>query len=1253
MRIKSCLTGLALAATACPIGVAAEDTAPVITKFEFADKAYTGALSDNGKWALAMGTSYANATPKLVNVLTGDWTELDEAQAGYSATDVTDDGEIVVGQGNGLPAYWSKSTGTWTQLPIDKTKWEGGGILTVSSDGHWAAGWQYAEDGYQAAAVLWDLTTGTIVETPNLPVTDMANEQKDQAKFTEISADGRYLLGTLSFSYLPSFNYAGGCCVFIYDRQTDAYKMIGFDENGSGDWTPHAEGLILVENGIMEPNGHYVAGNATILDSNGSNYTIPYIYDNYTDEFKLCSDPIVKESLCSGVTTQGTLIISTPATNPIREWYVNHGNYWFAFSQILKQKYNIDFYSKTNYDNTGTVTGVSVDGKVVACFPDPYCGYAAVLPVSLDNICEGIQLLGAFSCNPAAGASVSKLTNVSVTFGYSIQRLGSASSIKLQDEAGQNVVSAFGANVDGKTMKIIFRNASLEPGKNYSLYIPAGTICIAGDETQKNADIRIPYTGRADTSVAMTEVIPADNSAIAKIDYNTNPVIVTFDADVKISDTAKASLYANEDTEPLCDLLLAVSGNRIAIYPATTQYLFEGSSYRIVLSAGSVTDLAGNGGNAELTVNYRGSYIREISPDDIYLFKDDFSDGLINFMVYDGDQHQPVSEMVAWEFTPSMGWHFVRDDDGNDPAACSHSMYTPAGQSDDWMVTPQIYIPDGLCKLNFDSQSYLNSKQDHLKVYVWESNNSYNTMNAETIARIKAEGTVIYDKVQTPGATEGVLAGEWTSNTVNLHEYAGKNIYIAFVNDNNDQSAVFVDNVEIRHDMNFLLSLSTPASVVAKNDVVISGAVTGNNSEKNYTTLELTLRDGNGNVVDTYRADGLNLAKGQSHNFTFSKPLPLTAGQENKYTINIQCDDETNNVSASVKALLFQPVKRVVLEEFTGRDCPNCPLGLISIDLMEQRFGDKFIPVSIHTYSSDPLGAGLYDYTSYLKLAAAPSGVINRSNVASPAFTANNDYHFTNTEVDAEVDPTWLDLAEAALAIPSEAEIKVTPTYEDGDQTSISVDCDIRFALNATDQNIGLFAVLIQDNITGYQQNNLGGVDNPKLGEYGKGGKYEAGYIYPFTHNDVARAYYGSFNGTVGKIPQNLVAGEIYSPQLTLSVPEDVVGSLNDCKVMVMMIDSNNGSVINAAIGDVIDSAGVDSVLAGNETAISVTCADGFVRVSGDGHLSANIYSTSGQLIGTADGENSIIINVSANTGIAVVKATGANSTVAKKIIIR
>lgn len=1238
---------------------------PVFHQYSFDDQAIITSISNNGEWAVAVGSSTENAKlstgPRLIEIATDVVKNLldgyDESSvSSVSASDVTDDGNIVVGAFNGQPAYWTKESGEWTQLPI-KSEWSSGSVRNVTPDGKYGVGVQYTGDGYIAEPALWDLTTNSLLETPGLPTKDMAHENKNQNQFDAISADGQYILGCMSYSYWPTDLDLGGCFYYIYNTVSDSYTPIGFNETASGRWTALADGLFLVSSASLSPDGNWVTGIAYMVKENAQSdfpneYSTSFAYDIKNNTFNIYDETEDIDLVGAAIDNDGNIFAATPSSTPIREWSVRKGKYWYSITQILKQRYNYDFYENTGYDNTGTPICISEDGKKIAAFPDPYTSYVLELPVSFAEACEGINLFGSYTVTPAAEATISRLRTVELTFDRNINVVGSSTSVEIRNAAGAKVYNSVRFTANNKTVSIRFRTGQLSANETYTLHIPANTIVLASDASQSNDEINIIYNGREDQPVTASTIYPADGTAFARIDYTTSPILLTFDINVMVQDTAQAYLYRNDEAEAYCPLLLAYSGNQVAVYPTTTQYLFKGSTYRVEIAAGSITDVAGNGGNEAISINYAGTYEREISYDDKYLFKDDCNNGLNNFLVYDGDQLTPNSTAAGWGFQSNYGWWVCSDDDNrSDMAATSHSMYTPAGTSDDWLVIPQLYIPDEKCCLTFDSQSYLKNKTDRLKVYVWTSENVYNTLNSTIVEQIRTEGVLVYDKIQSPGETEEVLAGEWTENVVDLAQFAGKSVYIAFVNDNEDQSAIFVDNIEVLHNMSLLVAFTNETTVVNKESITISGRITIDNEVNTYTSISLTLKDSEGNAIDRIEETGLSLSNGDSYPFSFDTPLPLTVGITNDFTIDVQLDEEEYVLTNSIKDLVFQPTKRVVLEEYSGRQCGNCPLGILAIEMIQEQFGDLFIPISIHTYGDDPLGTGLSSYSTFVVgSSGAPSGMINRSGIVSyPAVSdANQEYHFTNTTVAGETAKLWYDYVVDELALPADAEISIAPVYN-SESNSFTVPCTVRYALDTKDLNVSLFLVILEDNVLGYQFNYLASVTSSVLGDWGKGGKYGQSVVYDYPNMDVCRGYTGlTFNGTGGYIPQQVTAGEEYTATLTASVPASV-SNIKNCKVAVLMIDANTNKVINAAMAK--DNTGINNIE--TDSNVSVLSANKRIIVNSSESASVSVFGINGTLLNASQGQGQISIDMSHYTGVAIVKVVSDRSTIIKKVIVK
>ena len=1227
---------------------------PAYLHFQFDDNAIINNLSDNGLWAAAHGSNASNTLlstgPRRLDLYSGTVKELTAGLnaaevASAAAYDVTDDGRIVVGDFNGVPAYWSEADGKWHTLALGKGC-AGGYAASVTPDGKWAVGLMSdAEDIFQEKTALWDLATGKLVETPGIPTLDMAHEDKGQNRFTAISADGNLILGCMSVSYLPTSETLGGRFNYIYNISTKSYTPIGFTETKTGRWNAHAEGLMFLSTAQMSSNGKYVTGAAYMAKPvEGSDfpneYQVPFVYDTQADQFVIY-DTQADEGIGGWtIGNDGTMLGATPINNPFREWSIRSGKYWYDVRHVLQEKYGFNLLQQVGIDNSGTPLAVSNDGTRIAVLVDPYSSYILQLPEPLNKVCEGINLLSNYTVTPAAGSGISKLLKAQIAFDRNIDIIGSANSAELRDASGTTLYRSVGFKEgdNQRTLDITFRRGDFNDGGTYTLYIPEGTIQVAGDASQKNRPISISYKGRNAAPVYVTEVYPEENAAFAKLDAATNPILLTFDTQVKVPEAVYAQLYHENEHEPISQLALSYGGNQVAVYPLATQYLYKNASYRVVIPAGTITDVTGNNANEEITLHYKGTYEREVSFDDKTLFRDDFSNGLTAFLLYDGDRLTPTQAMQAWGFADAQNfpWILVRDNESStDMAAAAHSMYEEGGQAQDWMVTPQIYLPDDRCVLQFKSQSYLDGAGDRLKVLVWENEQVHQYLTDDLTARILQEATKVYDREQSVGTTEEGLDNEWTETTVNLSAWAGKSVYIAFLNDNENGSAVFVDDVEVMHNMPFLVTFDHVATVTAKSAIDIYGRVTIDDESKTFTQADLTLKDAQGNVVDEIHESGLSLGKGQTLAFRFAKQLPLAAGRENAFSVDIRMNDETSTVKGSVKNLAFEPLKRVVLEEFSGMTCQNCPLGILAVEKIKSIHGDRFIPLVLHTYQGDQLGTGLEGYSAYFNFSGAPQGMIQRNGILSaPMVSVSQDYRFNGVNGDK----LWLDLVNEEMSTAAEAGIEATAAFADESQTGIVVNSTVRYALDAEGKNVNLFLAVLEDDVTGYQYNNLYNMTDPDLGEWGEGGKYAQSTIYPYQHQHVVRSWSGrTVTGTGGYIPSTVEANTPYAATLTTEVPATVSNKEN-LHVVVMMIDADTERVINAAAAPV---KGIASGIETTEGDIDVRIVGNTLvaRQSGNCHVEA--FTPDGRRIGSVQGSGTLRLSLPEGQHLFIVKTNG------------
>lgn len=1153
-------------------------------------------LSNNGNYGISQSGSETDEGELLdcggevwdIKTMTSKAVSLPES--GVAAiNDITDDGNLIVGSCDGMPATYSVTQGKWTTLPLPGGT-NGGVLLAVTPDGSRAVGLAYVGDEWHTKPAAYDLTTGKLQTLKNLPSVDMDHQEAEINRFCAISPDGRYIVGRLSEHILLPVSM----CAYVYDTQTDKVSYIGFTPNSSRPWTPDYKYTHFIDHVHMSANGKYLTGAAYIIhedDANayGNEYYAAFTYDVATGKIEVFDGPYDADIAGFGITDSGNVLASVPAVNPYASMAVRSGEYFYRLDEIYP-----DFYSRTGLSNTGKPVANSADGRVVSMLTSTTDSYIMVLDQDWNQLCSDVNLLADYTVSPLPGAYISSLSEISLRFTRNIELAGAAQRIVLKDSTGKTIATATGASVKDATLTATFREQQLTPGEHYTVSIREGLVAMTGDALVASNEINIEYVGRRSGPVAPANVNPANNSSFARLDASTSYITVSFDSEIMIAQGAAGELWRQGESAPFTDLVFSqIDPKTIAVFPAYRQYLYDGTDYRVIIPAGSVTDLSGKGDNDEIILEYSGNYVREVSANDRTLFADDFVD-YSGFMFYDGDQLPPAQIPAGWGFTAQTPWALVREStEATKMALAAHSMFSTPGQADDWAVTPQLFIPDSRCYLKFEAQSYLNSKTDILKVYAYVSENGFSTLSKSIVDDIKANGDLIFSERLLPGRSEEGFEGDWETYLIDLAAYAGKNLYLAFVNDNENQSAVMLNSVEVIHDLQYLTTITTPESVVKATEAAIEGEITITGDMLEISQIELTLRSGN-NEISKQSASNLSLKKGNRFNFAFPDKLPLNPGVVNRYTVDILINNtDAASYNFAIKNLEFSPERKVVIEEYSGSNCSNCPLGFLAMENLERTFPGAIIPIVIRTYTGDPLGSGLEDYSAFtgLELLGAPSGLINRTTACFPMVSGNNTYYFSGqglTESE-ETDPVvWLDEVSALMQTAPDGEVEFTATLAKANGT-ITLEGNTRFAINGS-SNVALFGVLLENERKTVQANNFYTISDPVLGSWGAGGVNAKSRV-GITIDHVARQTYGaSFNGTSALVPANQVAGTSYPFSLTVDMPDNIENDQN-LDFVVMMINSDTDRVINAARAKVSVESAIEEVLT-NDSSASVSYYD-------------------------------------------------------------
>ncbi|MGM9804119.1 MAG: choice-of-anchor J domain-containing protein [Muribaculaceae bacterium] len=1243
---------------------------PTFTLQNNADLSIVHTISDNGQWAIVKGATTEQRKTSVIRVVNTTTKEErvvklaeqtdEDAMGAYIANDITDDGNIVVGGCSGtltddgsylgVPAYFNMETQTWTSLSLP-LEMQCGYVTSVTPDGKYAVG--FAEDNAEnvlssnSSGVMWNLQSKRVMLLSGLPTMPVDYTTR-QETYSQISADGRYIVIYGNQSIRPT--------AFIYDRENASYIQFGKDGNNAP-----SNYLMMESAPILSPNAKFAAG--TIRDDNDNLYVTVL---NMETQTYTSYDNVEDYDLRVGwVDDNGNVYASSPSTTPLREWQVLKNGIWYPFSLITSQRYGFDFYKATGFDYTGTLWAGSADGRVLGSMVSPLGeSYIVTMPEDMGTICESIDLLQSFTATPVQNSQFHWFSTTTLRFTQIIKVLGSANCAILRDKDGNVVRNSIGfaqTASDNHSLIITFRETALNDGETYTIEIPAGSICLAGNNDKQNKTISLTYVGREDKPVECVSVFPEENAELARIDNTSNFPVLTFSSNVAVTDNAEASLIeVTEDGDTkVASLSVVVNSSDtsvVGLLPSATQYLYAGANYKVVLEAGSLTDISNspNSANEQLVINYVGTYERAISTDNATLFSEDFnnmSQSLASMIRYEGDHNTPTEDMAALAFdADNQPWNFStrETESSSDFFASSHSLYDPAGQSDDWMVIPQLVIPDAFCTLSFDAQKYLDDKDDELKIVIWECNENFNVLTSANIEKMKSEGEILTYKLSI-GETEEGIDGEWVHYAIDLAKYNGKRIYIGFWNNNNNQSMIFVDNIVVMRNLKYLLSLSNRTTVVSKDDIAITGSVKINSEIDTFSSITLTLNDAEGNTIDTFSQSGLSLVKNDVVAFEFANKLPLTVGEVNNFTIGVQLDDYTDVTKGSIQDLSFEPVKRVVLEEMTGITCVNCPQGILAIENLEKLFGDRVIPISLHTYTGDPYSnTALESYTQALGLNAAPSAMIQRNGwIVSPLGTDDDgNIVFSNGY------SLWQDMVASEMDQPTYLELGVNNATIDSDTKNISFDVEIQSALNMKNQYINVFPVALEDGLVNVQENTFYNNDDPALGEWGKNGKYGVPTASGVTHNDVARTYWGEITGSNIGFPQKFEVGETYSQPLTLSYPENV--SVHDNgKIVLMLIDGNTGSFINAVTlpFSQLKTTGINDVDA-DSNAANVVVEGNNVKATAQGNISLSVYLANGVMIASAEGTDTVTVSTGEYHGVAIVKVCTNNEVTTQKVVL-
>lgn len=310
-----------------------------------------------------------------------------------------------------------------------------------------------------------------------------------------------------------------------------------------------------------------------------------------------------------------------------------------------------------------------------------------------------------------------------------------------------------------------------------------------------------------------------------------------------------------------------------------------------------------------------------------------------------------------------------------------------------------------------------------------------------------------------------------------------------------------------------------------------------------------------------------------NHPITFT--LPSAAQQ---YTCRLQVTKVNGEPNLSSEAtaqkqltvLSQKPVKRAVMEEYTGTWCPNCPRGDVGMHLLDDLYGDRFIGIAVH--NGDPMTIDDYDKSEVKKkfVDGYPSCVINRL-IACDPYTGLNIYEkrFQSDQ-----------MVEYALNMPTVADIEVSGKWDEN-SNRLTCTAATTFRYSGDDAPYSIAFILTADSLTGE------GKDWLQVNTFAGSTEWDE-HMNVFTqaernvkmaYNHVAIAVAGIEQGLSGSVETPFVCDETqhYTYHFDLT-GNALVQDRSRVNIVALLIDTTTGQVTNAAKVRTTDASAITSV---------------------------------------------------------------------------
>ncbi len=242
--------------------------------------------------------------------------------------------------------------------------------------------------------------------------------------------------------------------------------------------------------------------------------------------------------------------------------------------------------------------------------------------------------------------------------------------------------------------------------------------------------------------------------------------------------------------------------------------------------------------------------------------------------------------------------------------------------------------------------------------------------------------------------------------------------------------------------------------------------------------------------------------------------------------------------------------KRILLEDYTGHQCVNCPAAAIIAHNIENTFGDKVVVLAIHAGWFAKATAG-GDFTADYNTVVGTEWdtYFGISNVGNPFGMVNRIKYTTSEHIlspEAWSTEVFNMLEDTVVTV----DLNITNLYNI-ETRKLDTEIVVEY-LQVPDKDLSLIVVLKESGIVSPQKNNA-----PSSGP--------TPIIYDYVHNNVLR---DAINGTWGSVISGISSVGTVKKSYSYTLKDNFVAE--NCKVVAFIYDEDTKQIFQVAEKEVI-----------------------------------------------------------------------------------